>query len=224
MIISAKLIQEMLSTEQTKLYRKYKTPGQIQDFLNSIPANFESRGETCMSPLRVLQIRKAHCLEGAMLAASMLQFHGHRPLLMDLRAKRPDDDHVVTLFQSGADQGGGWGALSKSNHAVLRFREPVYKSLRELAMSYFHEYFDNESGKKNLREYSLPLNMNRFRKLSWETTEKDLWEVAKTLDVVKHFSLLSRSQARSLRRAEPVEVKAGQIVEWSKSGKRLVQL
>ncbi len=205
----------------TSLFSKLNTPAKIQDFINTIPANFEKLGETCMSPARVIREKRAHCLEGAMLAAAILQFHGHKPLLMDLRAKRPDDDHVVALFKANKQQSGGWGAISKSNHAVLRFREPVYKNLRELAMSYFHEYFDNQTGSKNLREYSLPLNMNQFKKLSWETTDKDLWEVVKALDEVKHFALLNYTQEKIMRKAEPIEIKAGSITEWSRSGEKL---
>lgn len=205
----------------TSLFSKLNTPAKIQDFINTIPANFEKLGETCMSPARVIVENKAHCLEGAMLSAAILQFHGHKPLLMDLRAKRPDDDHVVAIFKADKQQVGGWGAISKSNHAVLRFREPVYKNLRELAMSYFHEYFDNHTGSKNLREYSLPLNMNHFKKLSWETTDKDLWEVVKALDEVKHFALLNYTHEKQMRKAEPIEIRAGSITQWSRSGEKL---
>jgi hypothetical protein len=122
-----------------KIFKKLSTPQKIQDFLNSLKFNFEDDGETCMSPRQVLLKGKAHCMEDAMFAAAALEFHGHKPLILDLRAtERPyDSDHVVAVFKKF----GCFGAISKTNHAVLRYREPIYKSIRELALSYFHEYF-----------------------------------------------------------------------------------
>src|SRR5262245_60059580 len=125
------------SADEVALLRKLSSPRKIQDFLDTIEMNFEKDGDTCMSPRRVLRERKAHCMEGAMLAATALRLQGHPPLVIDLKSIQSDDDHIVTVFQ----QNGCWGAISKTNHAVLRYREPIYRSLRELAMSYFHEYF-----------------------------------------------------------------------------------
>lgn len=201
-----------------RVYERLTTPVKIQDYLNTLPANFETKGETCMSPLRVAETGTAHCMEGAMFAASALRFHGFPPLVMDLRAKRPDQDHVVALFKLG----GYWGAISKTNHAVLRYREPVYKTLRELALSFFHEYFENTNGKKNLREYSLPVNLSRFDSLEWETSLEDLWDIPVAVDEARHYLLFSKSQEKFLRPAEPIEIAAGKILEWTKSGKRLV--
>lgn len=200
----------MFSSLQIKVYKKLNTPAKIQDFLDTLKINFEKNGETCMSPKKVLETGKAHCMEGAMLAASVLRFHGQPPLVLDLRAKRPDDDHVVALFK----QFGCWGALSKTNHAVLRYREPVYRSLRELALSYFHEYFDNTTGTKNLREYSKPFNLSQFDKINWETTDQDLWEIPEALDTTKHYRLLSVAQEKGLRKADWLEIKAGSLVEY----------
>lgn len=200
------------------LYTKLNSPAKIQDYLNTIPANFEPAGETCMSPARVVETGTAHCMEGAMFAASVLRFHGARPLVMDLRAKRPDQDHVVALFQVG----GYWGAISKTNHAVLRYREPVYKTLRELALSFFHEYFENATGKKNLREYSAPFNLARFDSMDWETSREDVWEIPVALDETRHYFLFSKTQEKWFRRAEPIEIAAGKILEWTKGGKKLV--
>jgi hypothetical protein len=202
-----------------RAYRRLTTPDKIQTFINNIPANFELKGETYLSPLRVLQTNKAHCMEGAMLAASILRYHGQKPLLMDLRVKKPDQDHVVTLFKVGKY----WGAISKTNHAVLRYREPIYRTLRELALSYFHEYFDNKTGRKNLREYSVPLNLSRFDAINWETTNEDLWDIVDAVDNARHYVLITARQGKFLRRAEGIEIKAGEITEWSKSGKFLIQ-
>ncbi len=203
-----------LSPLQTKLYRKLKTPDKIQDFLNTIPINFEEAGETYMSPLEVLKNNKAHCAEGALLSASILRFHGHEPLVMDLRSTDEDVDHMVTLFQMTNPPAGGWGCISKTNHATLRYREPIYKNLRELAMSFFHEYFDNQTRRKNLREYSGAVNLKRFDYLNWETTDKNLQELIDGVDSSRHYPLINKAQIKNLRLAEPIEINAGKILEW----------
>lgn len=125
------------------ILRLLKTPRKIQDFLEEIPINFEPEGDTCLSPRRVLRERRAHCIEGAMLAALALRIQGERPLVLDLEASAQDHDHVIALFK----RHGCWGAISKTNHAVLRYREPVYKTIRELVLSFFHEYMDG-TGRK----------------------------------------------------------------------------
>jgi hypothetical protein len=209
---------KMLPLAMRRLYKRLNSPAKVQTFISDLPANFELSGETYMSPLRTLREQRAHCMEGAMLAASIFRFHGRPPLLMDLRAKKPDQDHVVALFEVG----GYWGAISKTNHAVLRYREPIYKTLRELALSYFHEYIDNATGRKNLREYSVPVNLRRFEKLEWETTEDDLWEIVSAVDDARHFNLVTKKQEQLLRLAERVEVRVGEIVEWKKNGRRVV--
>lgn len=214
-------MKSQLPETMRRIYVRLNTPAKVQDFLNELPANFESDGETYMSPLRTIREGRAHCMEGAMLAASALRFHGYEPLLMDLRVARPDQDHVVALFRERRT-GGAWGAISKTNHAVLRYREPIYRTLRELALSYFHEYFDNATGKKNLREYSLPVNLTRFDALEWQTTEQDLWDVVEAVDSARHYPLLTKAQVQQLRLAEDIEVAAGKIMEWSKSGKRIL--
>lgn len=197
------------TAREITILKKLSTPKKIQDFLETLEINFEEKGETCMSPRRALRERKAHCMEAAMLAAAALEFHGDKPLVLDLRAKKPDDDHVVAVFK----RHGCWGAISKTNHAVLRYREPVYRTVRELALSYFHEYF-NDDGKKTMREYSLPFNLNRFSKLDWQTSEKDLWEIPRKLDAANHYPVAGNGQARDYRRADPLEIKAGKLVGW----------
>ncbi|HVY67979.1 MAG TPA: hypothetical protein VHA30_03755 [Patescibacteria group bacterium] len=198
--------------EEIKLFKKLNSAAKIQDFLETLRANFEKRGETCMSPRRVVRTGMAHCMEGALLAAAVLEFHGHKPLVVDLRSAKPhDDDHVVAVFR----QFGCWGAVSKTNHAVLRYREPVYKTLRELVMSYFHEYF-LDNGKKTLREYSLPFNVRRFDRLRWRTSERDLFEIPEALDAARHFPVASPAQMRNFRKADPIEIAAGKLVQHKK--------
>src|SRR5512142_217167 len=147
----------MFTTEERRAFRRLDSPRKVQDFLDAVPMNFCEDGDTCMSPRRVLRENRAHCLEGAMFAAAAFRTHGRPPLVLDLEATDDDHDHVVALFR----ERGRWGAVSKTNHAVLRYREPVYRSVRELALSYFHEYFLDD-GRKTLRRYSDPVDLSRF--------------------------------------------------------------
>ncbi len=198
----------MFTKEEIKIYKKLKTPAKIQDFINSLKTNFELKGDTCYSPRKVLKHKKAHCVEAAVLAASILKFHGYPPLIIDLEATKDDYDHVLAVFKKD----GFWGAITKANHACLRYREPVYKNIRELAMSCFHEYFLNKNGKKTLRKYSIPVNLNRFNKLNWETSEEDIWFVPEYLCDVKHFNILTKKQIRGLRKVDKIEIDSGKIV------------
>lgn len=203
-----------LPEKEYKILKRLNTPKKIQDFLDRMPINFEKDGDTYYSPMTVLEKRTCHCCEGAVLATLTLRINGYEPLLMDLEANKKDFDHVVALFR----QYGKWGAISKTNHAVLRYREPIYKSIRELAMSYFHEYFDDK-GRKNLRRYSPPVNLKRFDKKGWITTKNKIDYIPDYLSKVRHFNILNKKQIMNLRRADKVEIEAGKIIEWKK-GKR----
>lgn len=193
--------------------RRLTTPQRIQDFLDTLPINFEPSGDTCMSPQRVLETGVAHCIEGALLAVHALELHGQEAWLMDLRAIEPDFDHVVAVFK----QRGRYGAISKTNHAVLRYREPVYHTPRELAYSFFHEYFTDD-GKKTLREYSDLISLQRFAKRNWPTSDEDLWYIAEYVDLARHYPFLLARQ--KLRTASPLEIAAGKLTEWKPNGKR----
>ncbi len=196
------------SREEWQRLRKLKTPAQIQDFINNLPFNFEKKGETHHSVRETLKASVAHCFEGALLAAACLWIQGERPLLLDLKAERPDLDHVVTIFKKGNK----YGAISKTNHSVLRYREPVYESVRELAMSYFHEYF-LFNGRKTLRSFSKPFSLKPFAK-HWLTGSENLAWLANELDVSPHTQILTSREARFLRKADPLERKVGQISEY----------
>lgn len=198
-----------------KLFKKMNTPSKIQDFLNTLKTNFEEQGDSLMSPLSVLKTGKAHCIEGALLAAAILRYHGQKPLIVDMEATTDDFDHVIAVFKKD----GCWGALAKTNHAVLRYREPVYKTIRELVMSYFHEYFMNSTGAKTLRTYSKPVDMTRFDKQQWMTSDKDMWFLDDYLVALKHIPILTRKQIRGLRKADPIEIQAGEIVEYADPSK-----
>lgn len=192
---------------ELRALRALNTPTKIQGYLDALPINFETDGLTYRSPRRVLRDQLCHCMEGALLAAAALALAGERPLILDLQSAPHDDDHVVTLFQ----RQGHWGAISKTNHAVLRYREPVYRTIRELALSYFHEYTDDH-GRKTLRRYSRPFDLQRFSKKNWMTDEQDLWYIAEALDSSPHIELVPSGMR--LRPADPLERKAGELRDW----------
>jgi hypothetical protein len=204
--------KSLLTPAEHKVFKKLNSPAKIQDFLDSLPINFEIGGETYMSPRRTLKARTAHCFEGALLAAAALAYHGKKPLLMDLRTSPEDEDHVVTLFREGAY----WGAISKTNHPVLRYRDAVYKSPRELALSYFHEYVMSKNGKKTLREYSKPFDLSRYGLSEWLTVDDDLFWLVNDLDDSPHLSVAPKAQLRKLRAASKHEIEAMDATEWKK--------
>ncbi len=208
-------IKLILTTKERALFKRLSTPIKIQDYLDTLPINFEVTGETYLSPRLVLQRKTAHCMEGALLAAAALAYHGAKPQLLDLQTAAEDDDHVVALFQ----QGGRWGAISKTNHAILRYRDPVYASVRELALSYFHEYFLEENGKKTLRAYSAPFDLSRFAPEKWMTATEDLDWLAGELDWSRHFPIVSKKVLRALRPASKVERRAISLTEWTRGGR-----
>ncbi len=204
-----------LSSEELAVLKKLDTPEKIQDFLDDMPSNLSRYSESCSSPRMALRKGRAHCIEGAFIAATALWLHGERPILMDLKAIDPDFDHVVTLFK----RDGHWGAISKSNHPVLRYRDPIYRTLRELALSYFHEYVYVKTGDKTLRSYSRPFSLKRFG-TEWITSEEHLWDIAEALDESPHYALLTKEQEKCLRKATDVERQAGRLQEWDRSDPR----
>ncbi len=201
-----------LTKEELKFLRTLNTPAKIQNFLDSLPFNYEHEGEGLMSPRRVLKAGTAHCFEGALLAAAVLWLQGQTPLLMDFKTVPTDEEHVVTLFKKS----GCWGAISKTNHAVLRYRDAIYKTPRELALSYFNEYFDFKTGAKTLRAYSAPFDLSKLGS-SWITASEDLWHLDKKLDHSPHFKILTPSQIKQLKPVNKVEIEAGKILEWPRA-------
>lgn len=197
------------------LLKKLKSPSAIQDFLDRIPMNHEKGGETHRSALAALRVKKAHCVEGALIASYALMLSGKKPLIMDMRAKRPDDDHVIALYKFN----GYWGAISKTNHATIRYRDPVYKTLRELALSYFHEWFMNVNGKKTLRSFSTPLDLTTID-IDWIGGEGNLWKLDRVLNKLPHSPIAPKENLRMLRTADRMELKAGRFIEWEESDPR----
>ncbi len=202
-------LRALLTPAETRLFKRLDTPQKIQDFLDKVPANFELDGDTVQSPRRLLQTRLAHCAEAALFGAAVLAFHGKRCWLMDLRALPSDQDHIVTLFK----ERGLWGAISKTNHAILRWRDPIYKSARELAMSYPHEYC-LPGGKKSMLEYSRPFSLYRIAPERWVTAEDDLHWLMDKLDEAPHVPVAPTHAMRRRRRSPKVELLAQLVLEW----------
>ena len=191
-----------LTPGEVRTLRALKNPNGIQRFLDSLPYN---HAHSFWSPRRVLRERKAHCLEGAILAAAALRALGYPPLVFDLEAEQ-DTDHVVAVYRVG----GHWGAIAKSNFAGCRDRAPVYRSLRELALSYFHIYF-NLRGERTLRRYSRPVNLTRFDRQNWTTAEGGIEFVAEHLCDIPHRPLLPRKLLKNIYRVD-ARTREGEMV------------
>ena len=198
------------SSAELRVLRGLKTPAGVQRFLDGLPYNL---GYTARSPKRVLHDRTASCLEGGVFAAAALRVLGFPPLILDLEAEQ-DTDHVVAIFKVR----GHWGAVAKSNFAGCRYREPVYRSLRELAMSYFNIYF-NLRFERTLRRYSRPVNLARFDRLNWMTTQKPVWFIAEHLCEIPHISLLRSNMKKNLTRLDPRSVR-GEMIGHRKKSRR----
>lgn len=194
-----------LTREERAVYRRLRTPEKIQRFLDEeVAYNKEPNGPTSKGPRPVIRDRAAHCMEGALLGAAALRMQGHEPLLLDLEAVR-DDDHVLAVFRDR----GHWGAVAKSNYSGLRFREPVYRTVRELVMSYFEHYY-NLRREKTLRAFSTrPVNLRRFDPIGWMTAERDLWEIPEYLVEVHHSRVMTLAMEANLNRMDRRLFEAG---------------
>jgi len=182
--------------------RSLKNPHGIQRFLDDMPYHVAT---TAWSPRRVLRENTSHCFEGALFAAAALRVNGHPPLILDLEADQ-DTDHVIAIYRIR----GHWGAVAKSNFTGCRYREPVYRSLRELALSYFDVYF-NLRGERTLRTFSRPVNMARFDRHHWTTTEEHLWYVAEYLFTIRHHRLFTSTMVKNLHRLDDRSFRAGRL-------------
>ena len=186
--------------EEEKFLKTLSDPDKIQAFLDSIDYN---PNYECRSPRWVIRKRSAHCFEGALFAAAALQFIGYKPLIVDMLAEN-DDDHVIAVFR----EEGLWGAVAKSNFTSLRYREPVYRSLRELIMSYF-DFFFNTDGFKSLRSYSRPFDLTFFESRNWATTDEDLEYIGDKIESLPHYPLAPERIIRKLYRASEPMLRAG---------------
>ncbi len=204
-----------LNQKEVTILKKLNTPQKIQDYIVRLKANLEKKGETLMSPRLVMKNRTCHCLESALFSALALWLHGYEPLIVDMKAKKYDFDHVICVFK----QNGMWGAISKSNHAITRFRDPIYKNLRELMMSYFHEFYMWNNGVKTLVSYSTPFNLKNIKDKSWITSVKNLWylNLDKKLNSLPHHPFVpskGRGKKVKIRPADKFERKTLNKTEY----------
>jgi hypothetical protein len=188
--------------DEISFLKTINDPDKIQGFLDSIEYN---PNYECRSPRWVIRKKSAHCFEGALFAAAALQFIGYQPLIVDMKAFN-DDDHVIAVYNVD----GHWGSVAKSNFTTLRYREPVYRTLRELVMSYFDFYF-NLDGYKSLRSYSLPLNLNNYDSRHWATTDEDLEYIGDKLEKMRHFPVVNGRMIKELSRASDIMLRAGML-------------
>jgi len=193
-------LEETLRPGERRLLKRLDRPARIQEFLDSIPY---SADKFYRCPRRVIEDRKAHCFDGALFAAAALRRLGFPALIVDMHAVR-DDDHLIALFR----RAGCWGAVAKSNFVGLRYREPVYRSLRELAMSYFEDFY-NPAGEKTLRTYTRPIRLARFDRLDWETRDEGLETIARHTDRVPRIRLITPALARGLSLLDDRSYRAG---------------
>src|ERR1039457_6618788 len=189
-------LRALLTPAEHRVFARLDTPQKIQTFIEKLPPNFELKGDTCMSPRSVLKTRTAHCAEAAVLAVAALIYHGKPAWLMDIQALPSDQDHIITLFK----QHGHWGAISKTNHAILRWRDPIYRSPRELAMSYAHEYC-LPGGKKSMLTYSKPFSLARYAPQRWVIAPEELHWLMDGLDSSPHVPGGPKLAMRKRRRS-----------------------
>lgn len=200
-----------LTRAECAVLARLDTPERIQEFLYAIPTNHEPDGETVLSVREVLRQRRAHCIEGAFVAACALWLHGEPPLVMHLDCDTSDHPHVIALFRRGRC----WGAISKTNGVRLRYRDPVYRSPRELAMSYFHEY-NNKRGERTLRSYTRPYDLRRVDPALWVTNPQACWQIHDKLAALHHVPLVTPAQVRRLSRLDPFERRIGKLQQYPK--------
>jgi len=197
---TSSVFAEGWTDEELEFLGKFRDPWSIQVYLDSIEYN---PSYDCRSPRWVIRKGSAHCFEGALFAAAVLRHLGYKPLIVDMRAEN-DDDHVIAVFRKGDRL----GAVAKSNFTSLRFREPVYRSLRELIMSYF-DFFFNTDGFKSLRSYSRTMDLSQFDNWNWHITDEDLQYIGDKLDSLRHFPVITRPMARELSPASSSMLMAG---------------
>jgi len=201
MISVLKAFELALTKPEQREWARLNSPRKIQDFLDGILYSHESRYRC---PLRVLQERMAHCFDGALFSAAAMRRLGHPPLIVNLLANDQDDDHMLALYR----RDGHWGAVAKSNFSGLRFREPVYRTLRELVMSYFEEFY-NVDRKKTLRSYTVPLNLKAFDKLNWMASDGALERIGGRLDEIRKVHPLTRRMIAGLSLVDERSYQAG---------------
>ncbi len=194
-------LDQALSKSENRVLTQLTSPIKIQNFLDDLTYSADT---FYRCPLRVFRDRMAHCFDGALFAAAALRRIGYPPLILDMIPNERDDDHLLALYKHGQH----WGAVAKSNFVGLRFREPIYRTLRELVMTYFEQYY-NVAGEKTLRGYTVPLNLKSFDKWNWMTSDDHLERIAERLDGIRRTTLLTPSMIDNLSKLDDRSHKSG---------------
>jgi hypothetical protein len=216
MIKIKRQIEKVLGQEDIKIIKNLNTPHKVQNFLDQIPFDFEEEGESYHSPKIVIKKNKAHCFEGALFAHLCLTYTGFTNYILDLKVKKTaikyDSDHTLCVFKIN----GYWGAISKTNHSVLRWRDPIYENISELAKSYYHEYFFDDTGEKTLESYSKPFNVFGKFGVGWVGADFDLDRIALALDRYTHNPFVPKINKKFIRLAGKTEIKGASVTQWNK--------
>jgi hypothetical protein len=194
---------QALTRSEHRMMSRLSSPVRIQAFLDKLPYSLE-KGYRC--PLRVLRERVAHCFDGALFGAAAFRRLGYPPLILNMISIDEDDDHMLALYKHD----GYWGAIAKSNFTGLRFREPVYRTLHELVMSYFEQFFNVER-RKTLRSYTVPLDLKSFDKLNWMMSDGPLKRIGERLDEVRKVRILTRGMIAGLSLVDERSYRAGLV-------------
>ena len=200
---------KVLTESEREIIATFSTPAKIQAFLDELPYSTE---HIYRCPLRVLRERRAHCFDGALFSAAILHCLGHPPLILDMLPNDRDDDHILSIYKNNRH----WGAIAKSNFVGLRFREPIYRTLRELVMSYFEQFYNVER-EKTLRSYTLPLNLKAFDQLDWMTKDDSLERIAQRLDRARKVPVLTQPMISNLSLVDERSYRAG-LLEANEAG------
>ena len=194
------------TSSECRILSRLNSPAKIQDFLGSLKYGIGDGGEMYYSPRKVLEQKSADCFEGAIFATAALRFHGYEPLISSISSVR-DHDHVVSLFRKN----GHWGAISQSKYTGLAYREPIHRTLRELFITYFEQYF-NFDAEKTFRGYCRPVNLSKFDNLNWMTSDQPIRFIENYLNEVVYYPLLTKKMIRGLRKVSPINLEAGELL------------
>lgn len=197
------ILDDLATADQRRLLSSLTSPAAIQAFLDEVPYSAEP---VYRCPLRVMQDRLAHCFDGALFAAAALERLGEPPLILELLPNERDDDHLLAVYR----RHGCWGAVAKSNFVGLRYREPIHRTLRELVLSYFEQYY-NVAGEKTLRGYTVPLDLSVYGERRWQVSDEPLQDIADHTDRLRRYWLLSSALLAELSPVDPRSLAAGQL-------------
>ena len=195
--------ESLLTGRERSRIDRISSPHGIQELLDSLAYSTDA---CYRSPLRSIRDGRAHCYDGAVLGAALLRRIGYPPLILNMFANGRDDEHLIAPFL----RRGAWGAVAQSNVVGLRYREPIHRSIRELIISYFEQYF-NTASEKTLRKYTRPINLAQFDRQHWMSDDRAMDLIADRLEQLRRVPILSRGMIAGLARVDPLSYRAGML-------------